>query len=110
MFGPIAYVIETSGTSQSLELATRSAKARGAITSIVYSTDAEVLERAEACAADAGVSLAENLTGSLLVNQSAAYSDFHVTGANPAGNASLTDAAFVANRFRVIETRTPVRS
>ena len=31
----------------------------------------------------------------------------HVTGGNPAGNASLTDAAFVANRFRIIETRTP---
>ncbi len=57
---------------------------------------------------DGKVNLAVNLTGSLLVNQSAAFSDFHVSGGNPAGNASLTDAAFVANRFRVIETRTPL--
>jgi hypothetical protein len=56
-------------------------------------------------AVDAGVSVAFNLTGGLFVNQSAAFSDFHVTGANGAGNASLTDPAFVANRFRVIGVR-----
>jgi hypothetical protein len=28
-------------------------------------------------------------------------SDLYVTGANPAGNACLTDTAFVASRFRV---------
>ena len=41
----------------------------------------------------------------LLVNQSSAFSDYHVTGGNPAGNASLTDAAFVANRFRIAPMR-----
>jgi len=41
------------------------------------------------------------------VNQTAAFSDFHATGANPAANASLTDAAFVAGRFRVVEIRRP---
>lgn len=56
-------------------------------------------------AVDSGVSVAFNLTGGLFVNQSAAYSDFHVTGANAAGNASLTDGAFVANRFRVVGVR-----
>jgi hypothetical protein len=49
--------------------------------------------------------VAFNLTGGLFVNQSAAFSDFHVTGANPAGNASLSDPAFVAGRFRVIGVR-----
>ena len=29
----------------------------------------------------------------------------HGTGANPAANAALTDAAFVANRFRVVQHR-----
>jgi phenylacetic acid degradation protein paaN len=107
-FGPIAYVVRTSDTAESLRLAGDEARRRGAITAIVYSTDPAVLKEAERWASDAKVNLAVNLTGTLLVNQSAAFSDYHVTGANPAGNASLTDTAFVANRFRVVETRTPV--
>jgi phenylacetic acid degradation protein paaN len=107
MFGPIFYVVATDGTHESLTLATTEAQEHGAITAVVYSTNPAVLSAAEEHAREAGVSLAENLTGSLMVNQSAAYSDYHVTGANPAGNASLTDAAFVANRFRVVETRRP---
>ncbi|MBV8367627.1 MAG: phenylacetic acid degradation protein PaaN, partial [Candidatus Eremiobacteraeota bacterium] len=106
-FGPIAFVVRTADTDESLWLATGEAQRRGAITAIVYTTSDEVLEKAERWARDGKVNLAVNLTGSLLVNQSAAFSDYHVTGGNPAGNASLTDAAFVANRFRVIETRTP---
>ena len=56
-------------------------------------------------AEDAGVALSINLTGGVFVNQSAAFSDFHGTGANPAANAALTDAAYVANRFRVVQHR-----
>jgi phenylacetic acid degradation protein paaN len=107
-FGPIAYVVRTADTDESLQLATAAARQRGAITAIVHTTDDAVLAKAERWATDGKVNLAVNLTGTLLVNQSAAFSDFHVTGGNPAGNASLTDAAFVANRFRIIETRTPV--
>ena len=40
-----------------------------------------------------------------LVNQTAAYSDFHGTGANPAANSSYVDAAYVAPRFRVVASR-----
>jgi hypothetical protein len=36
-----------------------------------------------------------NLTGPVWVNQHAAFSDFHVTGGNPAGNASFTNPEFV---------------
>ncbi|HEX3550499.1 MAG TPA: phenylacetic acid degradation protein PaaN [Candidatus Elarobacter sp.] len=107
-FGPIAFVVRTADTSESLRLASGEAQRRGAITAIVYTTDEGVLANAERWARDGKVNLAVNLTGTLLVNQSAAFSDFHVTGGNPAGNASLTDAAFVANRFRIIETRTPI--
>ena len=39
------------------------------------------------------------------MNQSAAFSDFHATGANPGANASFTDGAFVAPRFRVVQSR-----
>lgn len=35
----------------------------------------------------------------------AAFSDYHVTGGNQAGSATLTDAAFVANRFRIAPVR-----
>jgi hypothetical protein len=51
------------------------------------------------------VALSINLTGGVFVNQSAAFSDYHGTGANPAANAALTDAAFVASRFRVVQHR-----
>jgi len=104
-FGPIAFVIATSGTQQSLELLRRTAADRGAITASVYSTDESVLDAAEEVAMDAGVALSCNLTGGVYVNQSAAYSDFHATGANPAANACLTDAAFVAGRFRIVQSR-----
>jgi len=107
-FGPIAFVVRTADTDESLRLATSEAQRRGAITAIVYTTDDAVLAKAQRWSQDGKVNLAVNLTGTLLVNQSAAFSDYHVTGGNPAGNASLTDAAFVANRFRIIETRTPL--
>jgi hypothetical protein len=41
------------------------------------------------------------------LNYAAAYSDLHVTGLNPAGNACLTDLAFVCNRFRIVQCRWP---
>jgi len=105
MFGPVIFVVATDSTDESLELATESARTMGAITWLVYTTDDDVMEAAIDAAVAGGVSVAFNLTGGLFVNQSAAFSDFHVTGANPAGNASLTDPAFVAGRFRVIGVR-----
>ncbi|MGH9467504.1 MAG: phenylacetic acid degradation protein PaaN [Terriglobales bacterium] len=108
IFGPVAFLIATASTAESLALAGRGAREQGALTFSVYSTDREVLERARALAAEAGVSLSENLTGAVYVNQSAAYSDFHGTGANPAANAALTDAAFVASRYRVVQSRAHV--
>jgi phenylacetic acid degradation protein paaN len=105
MFGPIVYVVATESTDQSIDLAARAAREQGAITCAIYSTNPGVLQRAENAAAAAGVPLSCNLTGQIFVNQSAAFSDFHVSGANPAGNATLCDAAFVANRFRVVQSR-----
>jgi phenylacetic acid degradation protein paaN len=108
LFGPIAFVIATDNTVQSIELAKRGAIDYGAITMSVYSTNDEVLREAEDAAAEAGVALSCNLTGGVYVNQSAAYSDFHASGANPAANASVTDTAFVVNRFRVAQSRAHV--
>ena len=107
MFGPIAYIVATDGTPQSTALAAESAQTLGAITWALYSTDSNVVEDVQAAAADAGVPLSINLTGPIYVNQSAAFSDYHVSGCNPSGNATLTDAAFVAPRFRVVQSRKP---
>ncbi|MGH9416361.1 MAG: phenylacetic acid degradation protein PaaN [Terriglobales bacterium] len=105
VFGPVAFLIATASTGESLAMAERGAREHGALTFSVYSDDSAVLQQAREAAASAGVSLSENLTSGVFVNQSAAFSDFHGTGANPAANAALTDAAFVAGRFRVAQTR-----
>ncbi|BCF89767.1 MULTISPECIES: phenylacetic acid degradation protein PaaN [Paraburkholderia] len=107
-FGPISFVVATDSTVQSLELAGRIAAEHGALTLSVYSTDDNVIEAATEASIVGGVALSINLTGGVFVNQSAAFSDFHGTGANPAANAALADAAFVANRFRVVQSRVHV--
>ncbi|MGH3681677.1 MAG: phenylacetic acid degradation protein PaaN, partial [Natronosporangium sp.] len=104
-FGPISFLVATDSTEQSLELFRRIVGARGALTAGVYSTDEKVLDATEQAALEVGVHLSCNLTGGVFVNQSAAFSDFHATGANPAANAALTDGAYVANRFRIVQSR-----
>jgi phenylacetic acid degradation protein paaN len=104
-FGPVAFVIRTGSTDESLDLFRRTVREFGGMTAAVYSTDDTVLEQTREAAAEAGVALSENLTGQVFVNQTAAFSDYHGTGANPAANAAYTDAAFVASRFRVVTSR-----
>ena len=104
-FGPVAYLIATAGTDESIRLFRDTVHRHGAMTASVYSTSSEVVDEMREAALDAGVALSENLLGGVFVNQSAAYSDFHGTGANPAANASYTDGAYVASRFRVIQSR-----
>ena len=104
-FGPISFVIATASTEESLSRAARSIREHGAITAALYTTSQSVADAATDAFAAANVALSINLVGNIFVNQSAAFSDFHVTGGNPAGNACLTDSAFVANRFRVAPAR-----
>ncbi|WP_208817159.1 phenylacetic acid degradation protein PaaN [Micromonospora echinofusca] len=104
-FGPISFAIGTDSTAHSLEIFRSTVGQRGALTAAVYSTDEKVLDAAEAAAIEVGVHLSCNLTGAVFVNQSAAFSDFHGSGANAAANAALTDGAYVANRFRVVQSR-----
>lgn len=109
-FGPVAFLVAVKDADAGIAEAASLARAQGAITAAFYDTDEARIERAIAAFANAGVNLSINLTGNIFVNQSAAFSDFHVTGANPAGNASLTDAAFVANRFRRVMWRRQIAS
>ncbi|MGN9782924.1 phenylacetic acid degradation protein PaaN [Nonomuraea sp. ZG12] len=104
-FGPISFVIPTSSTAESLDVLRRTTAERGALTASVYSTSPAVLAEAEQAALESGVNLSCNLTGGVYVNQAAAFSDYHGTGANPAATASLTDPGFVAGRFHLIQSR-----
>ena len=104
IFGPVSFVIKGADIDECLFDATTNARERGAITSHVYSVNEQFLDRAVSAFHDAGASVACNLVG-MPINFAAAYSDFHVTGLNPAGNACLTDLAFVANRFRIVQSK-----
>jgi phenylacetic acid degradation protein paaN len=108
-FGPVSFVIPTDGFDHSLDLLVRSLKTKGALTTLVYTTNAAEQERAEERIIFEGKApVAFNYVGGVFVNQSAAYSDFHGTGANPAGTAAFSDASFVTNRFNVIGSRAVV--
>jgi len=104
LFGPISFLIAAEDIDACLAGATKDAKECGAITSHVYSTDDDFLDRAQDAFNNAGASVACNLIG-MPINFAAAYSDYHVTGLNPAGNACLSDLAFVASRFRVVQRK-----
>lgn len=106
-FGPIAFLVAVDDTADGIARAARAAREKGAITAALYSTDEDEIRAAAKASAQAGVALSVNLTGGIYVNQSAAFSDYHVTGANPAGNACLTDAAYIAGRFRIVCVRRP---
>ncbi|MFN8286602.1 MAG: phenylacetic acid degradation protein PaaN [Chitinophagales bacterium] len=99
LFGPIVLIIKTKDTAQSIEIAKHMAEKHGAITFSAYTTNEEtantIFEELESVFAP--VSL--NLTGMIWVNQHATFSDFHVTGGNPAGNASFTNPEYVNKRF-----------
>ena len=107
-FGPITFLVLTADTDESLRRVDEVVSRQGALTMGVYSTDPAVVDRAERVALDTAVHLSCNLTGGVFVNQSAAFSDFHGSGGNPAANAALTDGAYVSNRFRVVQVRKPV--
>lgn len=99
LFGPLILVVKTKNTDQSIEIAKRLAAEKGAITCGAYTTDKateeKIVEEMEASFAPVSI----NLTGFIWVNQNAAFSDFHVTGGNPAGNASFGDPNFANRRF-----------
>lgn len=104
VFGPVSFLIRNESATQCIEDATRNARDCGAITSHVYSRNEAFLEAAVEAYHGAGASVACNLTG-MPINFAAAYSDYHVTGLNPAGNACLSDLAFVSNRFRIVQAK-----
>lgn len=99
LFGPISLLIKTKNTEESIALAKEMAQKHGAISCAAYSTNEEIQEKIADEMAEAFTPVSFNLMGGIFVNQNAAFSDFHVTGGNPAGNASFTDPSYVNRRF-----------
>ncbi|WP_345796779.1 phenylacetic acid degradation protein PaaN [Castellaniella sp. MT123] len=104
-FGPISFLVRAPDTAAALALVEDLTRRHGALTWSIYSTREDVIDASIQSSWRAKVALSINFTGGVYVNQSAAYSDFHGTGGNPAANASYADSAFVANRFRVVQRR-----
>ena len=107
-FGPISFIVKVVSAAAAIELSERIISTHGALTAGVYSTKPEVINAMTAATWRSKVALSINLTGGVFVNQSSAFSDYHGTGGNPSANASYSDSAFVANRFRVVQRRYPV--
>ncbi|MFF2039633.1 phenylacetic acid degradation protein PaaN [Kitasatospora sp. NPDC058170] len=104
-FGPVSFAVAVESTAAAVELLRATVRTQGAMTAAAYTTAPEVEAALVEAALDSGVSLSLNLTGGVFANQTAAFSDLHGTGANPAANSAYCDGAFVANRFRTVEVR-----
>ncbi|MFF3766028.1 phenylacetic acid degradation protein PaaN [Streptomyces sp. NPDC001922] len=106
-FGPVSFAVAVDSSSDAVELLRRTVREKGAMTVGAYTTSPEVEQLIEEACLEECAQLSLNLTGGVYVNQTAAFSDFHGSGGNPAANSVLCDGAFVANRFRTVEVRRP---
>ncbi|MYX28413.1 phenylacetic acid degradation protein PaaN [Streptomyces sp. SID8381] len=104
-FGPVSFAVAVDSAADAVELLRRTVREKGAMTVAAYTTDEQVERAVEEVCLEEAAQLSLNLTGGVYVNQTAAFSDFHGSGGNPAANAALCDGAFVADRFRVVEVR-----
>jgi phenylacetic acid degradation protein paaN len=104
-FGPVSFAVAVDSTADALALLRHTVREKGAMTVAAYTTDEETERAVQEVCLEEAAQLSLNLTGGVYVNQTAAFSDFHGSGGNPAANAALCDGAFVAGRFRVIEVR-----
>jgi phenylacetic acid degradation protein paaN len=98
-FGPILFIVKTESAAESLKLAAESASKKGAITCSCYTTNETFMHEVEETMNETFTPVSFNFTGAAFVNQHAAFSDFHVTGGNPSGNATFTDALYINRRF-----------
>jgi phenylacetic acid degradation protein paaN len=99
LFGPIVLIIKTKDTQESVKLAHDLAAKHGAITCAAYTTDEQLAQYIIETMEEVFTPVTLNLSGPIWVNQHAAFSDFHVTGGNPAGNASFSNPEFINKRF-----------
>lgn len=98
-FGPAVFVIKTKNSEESLQLAADAAIKLGAITCLCYTTDDAFAAKVADQMNHAFTPVSFNFHGAAFVNSHAAFSDFHVTGGNPSGNAGFTNPEYVNRRF-----------
>lgn len=98
-FGPVLFIVKTDSVEDSLELCKALVMEKGALTCGAYTTNQATKEMIAEEMNEAFVPVTFNFTGAGFINSHAAFSDFHLTGGNPAGNASFTNAEFVSKRF-----------
>lgn len=110
LFGPIVMFVKTKNTDESIALAKELAQNHGAISCGAYVTDESLKETIADEMSLAATPVSFNLTGGIYVNQNAGFSDFHVTGGNPAGNASFTNPEYVVKRFTWVGFREPAKA
>ncbi|MCS6894989.1 MAG: phenylacetic acid degradation protein PaaN [Bacteroidia bacterium] len=104
-FGPRLLFIAVESARRGLEILYQLAREKGMLSCAIYTTDPEFKLQATRLLSEAAVPLSFNFRGQVFINQSVAFSDFHGTGGNPAGNASFTDVSFIVKRFRWIGIR-----
>ncbi|MBP6509643.1 MAG: phenylacetic acid degradation protein PaaN [Candidatus Kapabacteria bacterium] len=104
-FGPVSFLVVTDSFEVSVAEVVKSVREQGALSALVYTTNNDRMTASEDAIVNAGAPVAFNFNSFVWVNQSAAFSDFHGTGANPAGNATFADWSFVTNRYNVIGVR-----
>jgi len=98
-FGPVLFIVKTDSVADSLALCKELVMEKGALTCGAYTTNEETKETIANEMNEAFVPVTFNFTGAGFINSHAAFSDFHLTGGNPAGNASFTNSEFVTKRF-----------
>jgi phenylacetic acid degradation protein paaN len=104
-FGPLIFVVKTQSFDESLSIVKNSAATHGAITCLAYTTDQQRMARIEDEMNSVFTPVSFNFTGAAFVNQHAAFSDLHVSGGNPSGNATFTNADFINKRYIWIGNR-----
>jgi phenylacetic acid degradation protein paaN len=105
MFGPIVYIIPVDGYKAGVAIARDLATNHGAITFSSWCVDKAAQDFMIDEMIQSYTSVSFNFMGNIWTNQSAGFSDFHVSGGNPSGNASLTDPEFVLGRFEFVGVR-----
>jgi len=108
LFGPIAFIVQTENTAESIALAKKLVEDKGGLTLSVYTSKPEIKEQTLQELLPVSIAMAFNLSGPSWVNQSAGFSDFHGTGGNKAGNAAYTTPEFIVKRFTVVGVREQV--
>lgn len=98
-FGPIVFAVEMPDINTAISTAADLARNQGAITCLAFTTDAEIQVKIEREMNAAYTPVSFNFTGAAMVNQHAAFSDFHTSGGNPAGNATFVNPEYINKRF-----------